>query len=552
MKPKLWNGPNAVGESLVRALESQGPASSFQTIEAPGTSAQYSNGFTSVTGSSEGALVGLSEHYSADLGPSRKLAIAKKQTLTTKPVIDTFFKRRNNSSLDQAGNPDADNVLFPIGFSSAVSSMKWAIKGVTLVDGSTTYELYMTGYVVYANKPVAVNLIWSTMLVELLKINNSMSPANTIRGTTMTQGARLPSGFSFGLGTVVNFFGADTDTTFQRAWHYYGYDPDTKTYSFVQVYSNTYPKAYNKYNGFDLSAGNGAAYRIDPTTLLVMVKEPATTSTGATATGNLKLMRSGNNGLSWDDSYSGGFDFRSYYNDTTDDFIHFFQICPMYGAKTHPMHLAFFWMDVADRFEIFVLGTNGVGAVGITHYKTIDKAVMLKNPGHAEASAVKRMGVGVDDGCLPILVGKNVIKQIPYFEITDGLSFGGVPPKMLNHKLVITRFDGEADEVIDLPWPSGYTGLVTPYSESCLVVTVYEIHNEKPCISLYKSIDIGHTWKRVCTVDGNPLSAPNTTDFRLPSYPNLVSLSFDGRSAATYPGSPWVGDERITPPWEKA
>lgn len=115
-------------------------------------------------------------------------------------------------------------------------------------------------------------------------------------------------------------------------------------------------------------------------------------------------------------------------------------------------------------------------------------------------------------------------------------------------------WDGRA-----MPWPSHDVGYVQEYDEQTLMVTVFDrstLHYE-----LYETADLGASWQRRGTVrtdaEGPEIPVTDSDTYVgngaaavLQDFHSVTMLYREGRPAPTFPGQPWIGDDRITPPWE--
>lgn len=99
--------------------------------------------------------------------------------------------------------------------------------------------------------------------------------------------------------------------------------------------------------------------------------------------------------------------------------------------------------------------------------------------------------------------------------------------------------------VLDLPWVGSRHGTVLPLSPTELMVPAYD----GDAYRLFLSGNGGATWTPGGTID-RKAPPPTTTERVMRRYSRVELVRRNGRAAPTFPGQPWVGDSRITPPWE--
>lgn len=111
----------------------------------------------------------------------------------------------------------------------------------------------------------------------------------------------------------------------------------------------------------------------------------------------------------------------------------------------------------------------------------------------------------------------------------------------------ILRFSPDLAEVavLDLPWVGSHHGAVLPLSPTEMMVPAYD----GEAYRLFLSRDGGETWVPGGIID-REAPPPTTTERVMRRYSRVELVRRNGRAAPTFPGQPWVGDSRITPPWE--
>ena len=101
-----------------------------------------------------------------------------------------------------------------------------------------------------------------------------------------------------------------------------------------------------------------------------------------------------------------------------------------------------------------------------------------------------------------------------------------------------------------LPWTARHVGYVKAINRERIVLPAFNTatgHHE-----LFESADLGQNWEYRATIRTDTIvpTPRDQTVTVLPRFGILSILRQNGRAAPTFPGQPWVGDYRITPPWE--
>lgn len=112
----------------------------------------------------------------------------------------------------------------------------------------------------------------------------------------------------------------------------------------------------------------------------------------------------------------------------------------------------------------------------------------------------------------------------------------------------LVRFspDLSTADTVDIPWLPANHGAMQPLSPTELVIPAFADGK----YSLFVSGDKGATWGAAGTIDSKAPS-PSLSDPVLQRYTMLAITRRAGALPAhTFPGAPWVGDGRKTPPWE--
>lgn len=131
-----------------------------------------------------------------------------------------------------------------------------------------------------------------------------------------------------------------------------------------------------------------------------------------------------------------------------------------------------------------------------------------------------------------------VVQDVPFFSIAP-------PDWSSNRILVVGNTDGTSWAQRTMPWPSYATGLPTTFNERIIVCPAYNPENGH--YELYQTEDLGQSWQFRATIrtDAPPPDEDTATLLR---FGVLSILRQRGRPANSFPGQPWVGDDRITPP----
>lgn len=105
--------------------------------------------------------------------------------------------------------------------------------------------------------------------------------------------------------------------------------------------------------------------------------------------------------------------------------------------------------------------------------------------------------------------------------------------------------DGASWTRRSLPWPAHSTGTPAAFNRDTVVCTAHNPENGH--YELYQTEDLGQSWQYRATVrtDAPP---PDENTATLLRFGRLSILRQRGRPANSFPGQPWVGDNRITPP----
>ncbi len=96
-----------------------------------------------------------------------------------------------------------------------------------------------------------------------------------------------------------------------------------------------------------------------------------------------------------------------------------------------------------------------------------------------------------------------------------------------------------------MPWPAHSTGTPTALNRDTIVCTVY--NPENGYYELYQTADLGQSWqfRAVVRTDAPP---PDESVATLLRFGVLSILRQQGKPAPSFPGQPWVGDDRFSPP----
>lgn len=121
--------------------------------------------------------------------------------------------------------------------------------------------------------------------------------------------------------------------------------------------------------------------------------------------------------------------------------------------------------------------------------------------------------------------------------------------------LLASTLDGVTWTYTLMPMAGYLTGFVMAINATTLVCPMFDGQ-----YSLYQSVDLGVTWTRRATIRSNTYSivsgtvgaggsitipAPTTAQSILPRFSSLSYLRREDSPAPTFPGAPWVGNERI-------
>ncbi len=95
-------------------------------------------------------------------------------------------------------------------------------------------------------------------------------------------------------------------------------------------------------------------------------------------------------------------------------------------------------------------------------------------------------------------------------------------------------------------WLSKYVGIAGAIDRDTIVVTIY--NPDTGHYELHQTKDLGQTWTFRATVRTDAPASDDLTG--LERFGVLSILRQNKRPANSFPGQPWIGDNRITPPWE--
>lgn len=124
--------------------------------------------------------------------------------------------------------------------------------------------------------------------------------------------------------------------------------------------------------------------------------------------------------------------------------------------------------------------------------------------------------------------------------------------------LVFVHPTGGSIHIIMMPAPAHWVGFARALDEDTLQCVIYRIKDDDFAAGYYIHIskDFGETWtpyRRVELDETEPsviFISSFQWNFSLLAYRKAILPKVDGRPTYTYPGAPWIGDDRVTPPWE--
>jgi hypothetical protein len=153
----------------------------------------------------------------------------------------------------------------------------------------------------------------------------------------------------------------------------------------------------------------------------------------------------------------------------------------------------------------------------------------------------------------PVFIGKIAIPGVPT-SYAYAIQFGGKPvgfavPESSTDpvQLIVGATDGSSWTYKPMPYPRHSTGGLLAIDEHTLVCPMYDA--ERQAYVLKQTRDLGDTWTHRATItkDAPP---PEPGDSFLARFGTLTYMRRDGFAAPTFPGAPWMGDDRLTTPWE--
>lgn len=156
-----------------------------------------------------------------------------------------------------------------------------------------------------------------------------------------------------------------------------------------------------------------------------------------------------------------------------------------------------------------------------------------------------------------IVVGGTVLVLLASARVSDA-----TPPWLIE----LTPDGGTEVRRTELPWPRGFVGKMQPIDENTIVVNVYDKVADEYIVmrsERTEEVPFAAEWVKHATIRRPPEDPtnpetpwvpadrqPRPTDVILRRFASFSWVRQGALPAPLRPGQPWLGDDRITPPWE--
>lgn len=492
MRPKLWNGANAVGEAKARFN---------RVIDSP---------YLTATGA--GFVANKKGPFAEVLGPPEEPPPT--------PLL-RFFCMGRIAGVDQlSGSFNAKYTFRQLG---NVNAYNFGIPSIGYIGGGygAIYKVDTTAY-----PPFLVVDLYITKDGRRFKktytITTRVDPdlfyfAQLVTGTQRSGKKRT---WSYGL------VGLERDSVYYNT--YYHYTAATRTWGVTPLLRYTGNDCFSYIKRVGVTTLLAVTFVYYPSVPVVLGDGGVLVDPNPTNAPKPFLQRSTDNGVTWeshsldalfsDFAGAAGYDVVNYFYTLMRNDVGFIPVTPDKTLLIMPFvkHVAYdaygFETTPAYEYRVYAITRIGLG-LSVSKIATLSPAQVSARYGVMQAT--------------PTLANSSCVL----------CQWAPENPAASPGKLCLSFDEGVTWEYRALPWANGYTGFVSWIDPETLVCPVYDGEH-----SLYETKDFGSTWNKRATIrtDGD---APSPSDPFLRYFNTLVQfLDERYRPASFAPGAPWIDD----------